>query len=558
MTERPSFLDHDPVELKFGTSGLRGLVREMTDLEVFINTQGFLRYLATVGDLAAAAPVLLGRDLRDWDPTSGLSSSPRIAAAVTEAVRQLGHRVVDCGTLPTPALAAAALAGHAADGVAGPAIMVTGSHIPPDRNGVKFYRSTGEVLKADETGILEAVRQTRQEIYATPPEQSAFDPQGMFKTAPATERTDPMAIHRFADRFLERFGDGEPLAGWRVVVYQHSSVARDLIRHVLQGLGADVVPIGRVDHFVAIDTEDVTVGDEAKYRSLVRRYGADALVSTDGDGDRPLIVDERGKFHRGDVVGVVCAEQLGAQFAAVPVSATDAIEKHLVGMDIERTRIGSPYVIDAMQRAVARGATNVVGWEANGGFMTMTPVSLGGRPLSPLPTRDAMLPIATVLLAAANNGQRISELFARLPRRATRAGLLDDFAPERARQLLGHLRPDDPQATRIRFGSTTEVAGPDDVLQTTTAPQLSRIAKTIERFIEPKLGTGAVTEINLTDGVRMYFESGDIVHFRPSGNAPQFRVYVVADHQVRADALVNSITAEPAGILRTMERDLVG
>ena len=55
------------------------------------------------------------------------------------------------------------------------------------------------------------------------------------------------------------------------------------------------------------------------------------------------------------------------------------------------------------------------------------------------------------------------------------------------------------------------------------------------------------------DGVRFYFDSGDIAHIRPSGNAPQLRFYAVANSQQRAEQMVRDALAEPSGLLRSME-----
>ena len=494
MTERPAFLDIDPVPLKFGTSGLRGRVVDMTDLEVYLNTQGFLQYLAEEGRISTPTTVLLGRDLRDRDPVSGQSSSPRIAAAVARAIADLGHDVIDAGTVPTPALAAHALAGGPNGGPPLPAVMVTGSHIPADRNGVKFYQPSGEVLKADEAGILAAVTKVRAGLYGESRADSIFGPEGQLKTSAQLKAADDRTTRFYLDRYLVPFANSEPLSGLRVVVYQHSSVARDILVDVLSGLGADVLTVHRVDEFVSVDTEDVTVEDEARYRAWVLKYGADALLSTDGDGDRPLIVDERGQFHRGDVIGTMCAELLGATVAAVPVSATDAVERHLTDQTIERTRIGSPYVIDAMNAAVARGAQRVMGWEANGGFLTATPFELNGQPVSPLPTRDAVLPIITVLLAATRERQPLSVLAGRLPQRATRAGLLDDFAPNRSKALLAYVRPDDPAVTGLRFDPPATKTSDSD-WKTVDDAQLASICTVIANYLATPLGLGRPVEM---------------------------------------------------------------
>ena len=555
MTTRPSFLDTDPVALQFGTSGLRGLVRDMTDLEVYINTQGFLAYLQSTGQTPEPGPVLLGRDLRERDP-SGQSSSPRIAAAVAQAIHDFGGSVVNAGTVPTPALAAYALAGGPEGRQPLPAIMVTGSHIPADRNGVKFYRPAGEVLKADESGILQAVQRVRAREYEKNADDSAFGSDGQLKNPPTLPAVNDGARRAYIARYLAPYGASEPLAGQRVVVYEHSSVARDILAEVLLSLGADIVRVGRVDDFVSVDTEDVTADDEYRYRQFVLRYDGDALVSTDGDGDRPLLVDNKARFHRGDRLGLLCAQLLGARFAAVPVSSTDAIEQHLSGVPVTRTRIGSPYVIDAMNKAVAEGHTNVVGWEANGGFLTATPFMLDAQPMAPLPTRDALLPLITVLVASVRADTPLSQMFAALPQRATRAGLLDDFAPEKGRALLSRFRPADPDVLEIRFSkSGPSTRRRDHDWQAVDSADVQEVRHAVERYFAG-LGGGDLRAIDLVDGVRLTFASGDIVHLRPSGNAPQFRVYAVADSQARADELVALTTDADEGILVRMERDI--
>src|SRR5690606_9022729 len=76
-------------------------------------------------------------------------STPRILAAVAHAARTHGYEVVHCGEIPSPALV------HYGMKHGIPSMMVTGSHIPEDRNGIKFNRPDGEILKDDEKGIRE-------------------------------------------------------------------------------------------------------------------------------------------------------------------------------------------------------------------------------------------------------------------------------------------------------------------------------------------------------------------------------------------------------------------
>src|SRR3546814_2228487 len=90
----------------------------------------------------------------------------------------------------------------------------------------------------------------------------------------------------------------------RIGLYQHASVPRNVLPRILQGLGAEVVTLGRTDEFVPIDTEAVAEADIRRGREWAGEHRLDALVSTDGDGDRPLIGDERGEWLRGGIVGL--------------------------------------------------------------------------------------------------------------------------------------------------------------------------------------------------------------------------------------------------------------
>ena len=463
--------------LKFGTSGLRGLVEDMTDAVCGAHTAAFLAHLAADG--ARGKVVLVGRDLRP--------SSPRIAAACRDAIRQAGLTAVECGPLPTPALALEAAARGA------PAIMVTGSHIPFDRNGIKFYRPGGEITKADEAGILAALEQP--------------DPGAAIAGA---EIADDGARARYLARYRDFFA-ADALAGWRVGVYQHSAVGRDLLPEILTALGAETVALGRSDAFVPIDTEAVRPEDEALARNWTATHRLDALVATDGDGDRPLIANESGTFLRGDLLGVLTARALGADAVATPISSNTALERSGWFDRVVRTCIGSPYVIEAMERLSADGARLPVGYEANGGFLLGgTAAGDGSRTLAPLPTRDALAPMLATLVMAARDGVPLSALAARLPARFTASDRLQETPPEHSRPFLTELR--DNAAAREQLLAA--------------------------------LGGPCVAAINATDGVRMTLAGDEIAHLRASGNAPELRCYAEAATQERAVEIVKQVLSK--------------
>lgn len=472
--------------LKFGTSGIRGLVEEMTDRECALFVKAFTRVLK---EKTSTAVVALAGDHR--------SSTPRICRAVAFALGEEGLDVDDCGFIATPAVMLHGLRHGTAS------IMVTGSHIPDDRNGIKFNFPWGEVLKGDEQEILEryAVVKSEEDAGSGP---SRFDEAGglkadVFRQAGAI---NPAAEEAYRERFTGFF-PARCLEGLKVVLYQHSSVSRGLLHGLLSELGADVVPVGRSDTFVPVDTE--AVAEPEKLAGWVREHAADALVSTDGDGDRPLVVDERGRVVRGDLLGLLVADALGADSVSTPVSCNTAIERSGRFPGVTRTRIGSPYVIAAMNEAVSSGRKTVMGFEANGGFLTATDVRhpRTGRLLVALPTRDAVLPILTLLELSIHRGRTLSELVRELPSRFTGSGILKAFPPEVAQSLVEEF----------------EGGG----------------RRHAEAVLSPSFGP--VESLDFTDGVRVTFASGNVVHLRRSGNAPEFRCYTEAGSEEEAQRL---------------------
>jgi phosphomannomutase len=470
----------------FGTSGARGKVTDLTDRVCYAYTLGFLAHLETQGRMHRGSRVAVGGDLR---PSTG-----RMMRAVGAAARQRGYEVENSGRLPSPALALHGLARGDAT------IMVTGSHIPADRNGIKYNTAAGEITKDDEAGI-------RRQVVEIP--GGLFTAEGSFRAdhEPPLPEPRPAAADAYVRRYLDAFPE-RCLAGLRVGLYEHSAVGRDLLNRILTGLGARVEALARSDQFLPVDTEAIREEDVALARAWAASGRFDALVSADGDSDRPLVGDERGSWLRGDVLGILVARFLGARGVAVPVSCNTALERCGAFPRVVRTRIGSPYVIEGMAELVANGCAPVVGYEANGGFLTASPIPLGDRSLAPLPTRDAVLPIVTALLASARTGQPLSRLVETLPARFTESGRLQNFPTEQSARILAQLASGAPEEN----------------------------ARAFARAFGGRWGE--VLELNLTDGARATLRNGDVVHLRPSGNAPEFRCYVEADSAERARYLL--------------------
>lgn len=457
---------------EFGTSGLRGLASDLTDELCATYAAAFVSSHGHNGRL------FLGRDWRD--------SSPRIARAVAAGAASQGVEVVDCGVLPTPALAYAALA----EGTL--SITVTGSHIPADRNGLKFYTGQGEFTKADEAPLKSAVARW---------------------TAPITGDVDAVQFDATAG-YVARYVDGLPsgiLEGQRIGVWLHSSAASEALPAILTGLGADVMPLGASDSFVPVDTEAIGPETRTKLKAWVKEHALDALVSTDGDADRPLLIDDTGEVVPGDILGPVAARWLRADTVVTTVSANTMVDLMAAFPSVTRTKIGSPHVIAAMEERMIAGAERVVGYEPNGGFLLGWDVAnhdfeSGGAfrkketRLPKLMTRDSALPLLAAFAAMAEAGGTLSELVARLPERRTATDRLQDIPRAASLSLVDAICGGDRSVLPAEFGALEAMDG--------------------------------------TDGVRMTFVSGRILHIRPSGNAPELRCYVEAESKSAADTLL--------------------
>ncbi len=449
----------------FGTSGARGLVTQFTPDVCAAFTAAFVSVLKENFNFSKFALAIDNRP-----------SSCEMAQSCAHVLIQHGIEVEYYGVVPTPALAFCAMQQNI------PSIMITGSHIPFDRNGIKFYRPDGEISKQDEAAILS--------------QSVSFEP-----LTDLPELTlDNKAKEQYATRYVSLFSNTF-LKGQKIGIYEHSSAGRDIYSNVFESLGAEVVSLGRSDQFVPIDTEAVALEDIQKGLDWSKQHGFNMIFSTDGDGDRPLIADENGHWLRGDVLGLLCAKALNADAIATPVSCNTAIEKSGAFNKVIRTKIGSPHVIAAFDN-LNQQYQRIAGFEANGGFLLGSDVEVNGQVVHALPTRDALLP--ALMLLSLCNGNTISSQVNGLPERYTHSDRIKDFATEKSNAILNNA------------------------------------AKNPQQLIE-QLGFKelAVESSDSTDGLRMTLTNGDIVHLRPSGNAPELRCYAESTTVAKAIEIVS-------------------
>ena len=458
--------------IAFGTSGARGLVVDFTHDVCAAFAHSFLDVVKKEFAFKTVAVAIDNRP-----------SSYEIAQACALAIEQQGFSVEYHGVIPTPALAHYSMQKNI------PCIMVTGSHIPFDRNGLKFYRPDGEITKCDESAIVNSEYRFAS-CMALP--VLSINPEGA-KTY----------IARYADLFTQ-----DTLKGKRIGIYEHSSAGRDLYAPLFTMLGAEVLSLGRSDEFVPIDTEAVSAEDRLLAQQWSNEYQLDAIFSTDGDGDRPLVADEKGNWLRGDILGLLTSIALEIEALAIPVSCNTAVELSKRFKTVLRTKIGSPYVIAGFEGLI-KSYQGVAGFEANGGYLLASDLVINGKTLSALPTRDAVLP-ALMLLVASGKGD-ISSLVENLPQRFTWSDRIKNFDSKKSQQIIA-----------------SAVTSPENFLN-----QLG-------------LAQHHCTGIDHTDGARFTLDNGDIFHLRPSGNAPELRCYTEAADEQQAEGYVETILGKIA------------
>jgi phosphoglucosamine mutase len=290
----------------FGTSGIRRVV------------DSSLLQLAFEVGLAVGSiyrPIVVGRDTR----TSGNALKHAVMAGLLAS----GSRCFDAGVLPTPTLAWATR--HFAAGV-----MLTASHNPPEYNGIKLLNPDGSAFDVPQQEQIEnLVLDSSPAVCWDKIERS-----GVYDEA----------IEQHTERILKDFPGNLKL---KVVVDCGCGAASVITPYLLRRLGCGVLalncyPSGFFPH--PIEPIESNLGELMK---ATKEFGADLGIAHDGDSDRMMAVDEKGRFIPGDKLLVVFARALTAREVVTTLDASMAIEE--MGFKVRRTRIGDIYVSDDLK-----------------------------------------------------------------------------------------------------------------------------------------------------------------------------------------------------------------
>ncbi|MBE0620465.1 MAG: phosphoglucosamine mutase [Burkholderiales bacterium] len=315
----------------FGTDGIRGLVGESPITPDFMVRLGYAagEVLVRRAHLSPGQrpAVLIGKDTR----ISGYMLEASLEAGFAAA----GVDVMLSGPMPTPAVAYLTRALRLQAGV-----VISASHNPYPDNGIKFFSGDGNKLPDAVEAEIEAQLELPMRCRASADLGKA-------------RRIDD-AAGRYIEFCKSTFPNKRDLRGLKIVVDCANGAAYHIAPHVFHELGADVVAIGVNPD--GLNINDMVGATSPKALQLaVKQHKADLGIAVDGDGDRLLMVDQRGNSYDGDQLLYVIARMRARQGAVPGVVGTLmsnlALQRALEaeGIAFERARVGDRYVLELLQ-----------------------------------------------------------------------------------------------------------------------------------------------------------------------------------------------------------------
>ena len=316
----------------FGTDGVRGIANiEPMTVETCVRLGRSAAHVFKDG--THRHRILIGKDTR--------LSGYMLENALVAGICSMGVDVLLVGSLPTPGIAYVTRSLRAAAG-----IVISASHNPYQDNGIKFFSPDGFKLNDETEHEIEELTFTRRidDIRPTADEVGR------------ARRIDD-ARGRYVEHVKRSFPRGRTLDGMKVVIDCGHGAAYKVGPWALEELGARVTVLG-----AAPDGKNINDGVGALHTETaaqaVRDTGADLGICLDGDGDRCLLVDEKGNLVDGDHVLAICGRawkeqgQLANGTVVATVMSNLGLERSLaeVGVTVERTRVGDRFVVDAMRR----------------------------------------------------------------------------------------------------------------------------------------------------------------------------------------------------------------
>jgi phosphomannomutase/phosphoglucomutase len=449
----------------FGTNGIRGVAN--TELTPMIA----IKIGSATGTFFKRTQLIVGHDAR--------TSSPMLAKAVVSGLIATGCDVLLTGMAPTPALQYA-VKRHKTAG----AVIITASHNPPEYNGIKVVWKDGIEISREQEIEIEKIYFNEKIRYAE------WNKLGKMRDLPGiiNEYIEAIKKHVNVPNIAKK--------NYHVVVDGANSVGSLAAPFLLRDLGCRVTTINaNIDGTFPGRPPEPRPENLEKLALTVKAVAADLGVAFDGDADRSVFVDERGKIHWGDkTFGLVekyfLKENKGEKIVT-PVSSSTLVKDiaDTYGGELVWTKVGSVTVSQTMKKLKAK-----LGGEENGGIFYAPHNAV----------RDGSMATALILDIMAKTGQKLSNLLDALPKYFLEKGKTE--CPEELKEKV-----------------------------------LQGLARQFKNM-----------NISTIDGIKIWFENKSAILIRPSGTEPIYRLYAEAKTPQAASKLIREYSSKLNSIIDSL------
>ncbi|MCI8631566.1 MAG: phosphoglucosamine mutase [Firmicutes bacterium] len=343
----------------FGTDGVRGIANKELTPELAFNLGKAGAYVLSKDNKKPV--VLIGKDTR--------ISGDMLEDAISAGILAMGGNVIKVGVLPTPAIAYLVRYYKADAGV-----VISASHNPFEYNGIKFFNGDGFKLDDDLEEQIEDIIIRGTDV------NSHITGEHLGRCLEA----DEAALEKYTE-FLKTTIDCD-ISDMKIVLDCANGAAYKAAETVYKGLGADVIMLSNTPDGMNINAGCGSTHPENLQRKVVET-GADIGLAYDGDADRLIVVDEKGRIIDGDRTICICAKmlketgQLKGDKVTATVMSNIGFHKYIekLGCTVDVTSVGDRYVLESMLKTGC-----VLGGEQSGHIIFLNYTTTGDGILSSL------------------------------------------------------------------------------------------------------------------------------------------------------------------------------
>lgn len=350
----------------FGTDGVRGIANKELTPELAFNLGKAGAYVLKKENKRPI--IIIGKDTR--------VSGDMLENALTAGILAVGGNVIKVGVVPTPAVAYLTRHYQADAG-----IVISASHNTYEYNGIKFFN--GEGFK-----LADLLEEKIEDIIISSIDVNSHVTGDQIGRCLEAEES---AVDLYVDHLLSTVS--YRLEGKKIVLDCANGASYQIAERVYKGLGAQVVVIGNEPNGVNINEACGSTHPEMLQQTVLKEQ-ADIGLAFDGDADRLIVVDNRGRVVDGDKTIAICAKMLKRKGRLKDDKVTATVMSNIgfhkdmeaAGISVDVTGVGDRYVLERMLETGC-----VIGGEQSGHIIFLEHTTTGDGVLSSLQLMEALL-----------------------------------------------------------------------------------------------------------------------------------------------------------------------